>query len=279
MTEMTSPPVARRRFPKAYVAVWALLASLSLAYLALLMIEPDLVAKYIGTMGPMTAQSDTPPIDTAAEIKTLRESVDRVSSELADLKSEVSGQTERERDYGSRLAALEEASEAAKTAAATPAPTPDSKGAKVAADTKAAPEPKPAKKQGALAAEGAPVMVPGVTTVNVKHKSLETGSVEDKAPVAFGPAVVTPAAPVVGLKIATGPSVDALRLSWSLLQGREQSLASLEPRYITGTDASGLTYDLIVGPVASTDDAKRICRELVVKGTPCQIGEFGGNAL
>ena len=281
MTEMTSPPVARRRFPKVYIAGWALLASLSLAYLVLLYAEPELVASYLGTTGTETAQTGAATIDTAAELRTLRESVDRVASDLAGLKSEVSGQTERERDYGTRIAALEDANEAAKVAAAAPPPAPGAKGAKVA-DAKAAADAKSAKKQGTAPAEASPasVPVPGVTMLEPKRKALETGSVDDKAPVAFGPAVVTPAGPGFGLKIATGPSVDALRLSWSLLSGRySQSLASLEPRYVTGSDASGLTYDLVVGPVASTDDAKRICKELVLKGTPCQIGQFAGDAL
>jgi len=286
MTEMTSPPVARRRFPKAYVAVWALLATLSLAYLALLAAEPELVASYVGMSGTTTAQT-TPAVDTVAELRTLRDSIDRVAGDLTDLKSEVSKQADRDSGVAGRVAALEVAAENARIAAlpAAPATAPGAKGTKVAAaePTKAAPDAKaPAKKQGTVGAEAAApaVAAPPVTTTADVRRSLETGSVESKAPVAFGPAVVTPAGAPVGLKIATGPSVDSLRLSWSLLSGRhDQSLASLEPRYVTGSDASGLTYDLIVGPVASTADAKRICKELVLKGTPCQIGDFAGDAL
>ena len=113
-------------------------------------------------------------------------------------------------------------------------------------------------------------------------KALETGSVDGQCrAVAFGPARGHARRPSrLGLQIATGPSVDALRLSWSLLSGRhEQSLASLQPRYTTGSDASGLTYDLVVGPVASTADARRICKELGAQGHTVPDRQFAGDAL
>jgi hypothetical protein len=34
-----------------------------------------------------------------------------------------------------------------------------------------------------------------------------------------------------------------------------------------------------VGPVASAGEAKRLCKELTLKGTPCKVGDYTGNAF
>ena len=75
-------------------------------------------------------------------------------------------------------------------------------------------------------------------------------------------------------------SVDSLRLSWTLLKERHgNDFHALEPRYTTDMSGSEQTYDLIVGPVASVDDAKRLCQELAMKATPCKVSHFTGDAL
>jgi hypothetical protein len=321
MTEKTSPPAAKRRFPTPYVMIWALLASLSLAYLALLAMQPRLVAQYFGaspaTGIPRSNDGQLTITDAVADIASLREAVGQVQGDLDNLKAEVSEQAERERDVTARLAALEvnpgDPTRFADTAAAPAmARALADKGAERVSSKetpKAAIVPKtinqktptlvaqaasrseriaalsagsaalPAK---AAASGGAKKTIAAPAAAPEPEPTLETGSVAAGAPppVAFGPAVVTPAGKALGLRIATGPSVDSLRLSWSLLSGRhEENLAALEPRYITGSDASGLTYELIVGPIGSAADAKRICKELTQKGTSCQLGDFVGDAL
>ena len=101
------------------------------------------------------------------------------------------------------------------------------------------------------------------------------------APVAFGPAVVTrkAAEPAVGVRLSSGPSVDALRLSWSLMSERYGSeLGGLEPRYIAGGN-SAAPYALIAGPVGDKTQAKALCQSLQQKGIPCSVDDYKGNAL
>lgn len=123
---------------------------------------------------------------------------------------------------------------------------------------------------------------PSTVPVPAKRPKLETASVERKpAPaIDFGPAVVTSAARPIGVRIATGPSVDSLRLSWSALSDRHgSSLRSLKPRYMTGIGATGLTYDLVAGPLATEQEANLLCQRLAASGVRCTIGEYTGNAL
>ena len=84
----------------------------------------------------------------------------------------------------------------------------------------------------------------------------------------------------VGIYIGSGPSVDSLRLSWSLLSDRNaESLKALEPRYTTGIDANGLNYGLVAGPLRSVADAQKLCKDLAAKAVTCRVGDFTGEAL
>lgn len=105
------------------------------------------------------------------------------------------------------------------------------------------------------------------------------------APVAFGPATIVrdapPSPPAVqaGVRLSSGPSVDALRLSWSLMSERYGvELAGLEPRYVSGGNAAS-PYALIAGPVADKEQAKSLCANLQQKGIPCSVDDYKGNAL
>jgi hypothetical protein len=108
---------------------------------------------------------------------------------------------------------------------------------------------------------------------------------ETAALTSFGPAVVkpTPAAPEpIGLKISSSTSLDALRLSWSLLADRHAAqLGKMEARYATRMpeDSGDPSFDLIAGPVKSPAEAKRLCKALAAKSIPCEIGTFVGPTL
>jgi len=225
-------------------------------------------------------------------VHTLRETIDLFRNELIELRAQVSGQTDAARDLATRMAALEAADQAdpqriaakdanAKTAAA------QAKGAKTKAEpaqtAAATPAQKAAEKEAAKKA-----------AANKAAPGLETGSVAQPAAgaITFGPPTVTttiavppsqtapPAKPLIGVQIATGPSVDSLRLSWTLLNERHgDTLRALEPRYTTDASGAEQTYDLVVGPVASVDEARRLCQELALKATPCSVGRFTGDAL
>lgn len=143
------------------------------------------------------------------------------------------------------------------------------------------------------------IPVPGVITDNVPAAGtnpIETGSVSapqvvaktkpvpvkaaaQAAPVAFGAPLVTKAAAPIGVRLTAGPSVDALRLSWSLMTERHGAeLSQLEPRYVVGSTPSA-PFALIAGPLPSNEQAKSLCASLARKGIPCSVDTFIGNAL
>jgi hypothetical protein len=283
MAEKTNPvpvgaPAPKSRFFTPYVLIWAALASGSLLYLALLATQPALVANFLGA-GPPTQTADAAEekramAEAVAEVRLLRETVDRFRDDLQELKAEVSNQSERGGDLTARVSGLEAAATAAAAAAAEPQ--------KTAADKRAAAA-KPLKTADAAPAKATPAAA----------KKIETGSVAgSEVAVSFGPAIVTPATKTaakaasptlskqVGLQIASGPSVDSLRLSWTLLSERHgPSLRALQPRYTVGSDGTGTTYDLVVGPINSTAEATRLCQELSAMATPCAISAYTGDVL
>lgn len=282
MAEKTNPiamgaPQPKRRHFTPYVLIWAMLAGVSLVYLVLLATQPTLVARLLGA-GPeiRTAQAsehERAMMEAVAEVRSLRETVDRFRDDLMVLKSEVSDQAEKSGEITARLTALEAA------AAADPQ--------KVAAEKAAE------KRSAAKAPKADPAAQPQATAAaaNKAQSKLETGSVAasaSKTPLTFGPAVVTPAkatAPAapgkaLGVQIASGDSVDSLRLSWTLMLERHgDSLRSLQPRYTVGSDGANKTYDLVVGPLNSAAEANRLCRELAAQATPCSISVYSGDVL
>ena len=98
-------------------------------------------------------------------------------------------------------------------------------------------------------------------------------------PITFGAPVVTRPSSQVGVRLTAGPSVDALRLSWSLMSERYgPELGGLQPRYVQGNTPAG-PYALVAGPLSSDSDAQRVCGALIAKGIPCSVDAFVGNAL
>ena len=90
--------------------------------------------------------------------------------------------------------------------------------------------------------------------------------------------------PQAAVQLGTGPSVDSLRLNWTLLSQRHQGvLQKLQPRYTargdSGNGSAGAAYDLIAGPVSTSAEAQRICDALRAQNVSCKVGAFGGNAL
>jgi hypothetical protein len=253
---------------------------ISLLYLILLVTQPTLVADLLGSGSHNTELEATRKAvnENVAEVRSLRETIDVFRSELVEMRAQISGQTDATRDLASRMATLEaNVAEQQKVAALDPQVVK----AKEAAAKKAAKE--------AAAKEAAAKKAAQAEATKKADGALETGSVAQPATgnaITFGPATVTtttmtpPAGNLIGVQIATGPSVDSLRLSWTLLNERHgDSFRALEPRYTTDMSGSEQTYDLVVGPVASVDDAKRLCQELALKATPCTVSRFTGDSL
>lgn len=269
----SSPHTPSRRFTR-YSLIWAGAALVSLLYLVLLATQPAFVAGLLGAAETETAEADATQkaIDaTVAEVRTLRDTIDVFRNELIEIRAQVSNQSDVTRELVSRVATLE-AEPAEQKVSANDAET---KAQETAAAKKAAKEAAAKKEVAAKKAQG--------------KREIETGSVAQPgtgAAITFGPPVVTPAATPpassgqIGVQIATGPSVDSLRLSWTLLNERHgTTLRALEPRYTTDMSGSERSYDLIVGPVASIDEARRLCQELALKATPCTVSRFTGDAL
>lgn len=137
------------------------------------------------------------------------------------------------------------------------------------------PQPAPVTAPGAPAEAQPPPPItaaqlgPAVKILNqaaARPAEIVTGSIGDRT-----------AAPQVGVLLAIGPSIDALRLSWALLQDKHRTtLKSLEPR-VTGGDSEA--YTLIAGPIASQSDAQKICAALKSRGVTCRPAAFEGSAL
>lgn len=107
-------------------------------------------------------------------------------------------------------------------------------------------------------------------------------------PIDFGPAVVTETKaaadepPALAILLATGSSVESLRLTWNLLQERHGSaLVNLSPRYIMepNPQAPERKFALLAGPVVSATDIARVCSVLVNEGMSCHTRPFGGNSM
>lgn len=269
----SSPHVTPSRRLTKYSLIWAMAAFASLLYLVLLATQPETVAGFLGA-GSKTAENEATQKmigETTAEVHALRDTIDLFRNELIEIRAQVTSQSDSAREIANRVATLEtQQAEAQKVAALDPQ-----------AKAKEAVTAKKAAKEAATKEAAAKKAKP----------EIETGSVAQPAAgaITFGPPTVTHAAvpaagadmgSQIGVQIATGPSVDSLRLSWTLLKERHGTgLSGLEPRYTTDMSGSEQTYDLIVGPVASADEARKLCQELAMKATPCALSRFTGDAL
>jgi hypothetical protein len=293
-------PVRRTELPSAYVALYAIIAAGALGFLALDMTRPDIVGNALASLGIGEQAAGGVEARVVADLKGealgLRQNVGQLQIDVAKLRNDMQASEEHGAALAGRVAALEKAAETAATAtapvaAAEPAPVaPPRKtaAAKAAEARRAALAAAAAAKGAALPPAAAAEAVSGAAPVApallnrgaAAASSIETGSLgASAAPVSFGPAVVTPAAKPLAVMIGSGASLDALRLSWSLLTDRNKdTLANLEARYVQSGEGD-VGYGLLAGPIKSQADAKRICKALEARGTGCRISDFGGNAL
>jgi hypothetical protein len=239
-----------------------------------------------------------------AQLKAMQMRVAGLQKELEDIKSGGAGAPQTA-NAGPSAATAPDRPEAkmpmVEIVNATPVPlTNPSAGPAAAAPALVADVPLPARRPdlpdlrqtvGALESSGietgslsAPATAEAVkAAAAAKAKAVATPAQPPAAPIAFGPATITrdPAtdAAQVGVRLSSGPSVDALRLSWSLMSERYSAeLGALEPRYISGGNAAS-PFALIAGPVADKAQAKSLCASLQQKGIPCSIDDYKGNAL
>jgi hypothetical protein len=99
--------------------------------------------------------------------------------------------------------------------------------------------------------------------------------------ISFGEPVVTPSkAATYGVQLAAGPSLDALRQSWSvLLERHTTALGPLQPHVVAPrADGTG-SYRLVAGPLPSKADADKLCAKLGVGRQGCFATPFVGQPL
>ena len=262
-----------------YTATWAGLGAVSALYLGIV------------------AWQQTQGVESA--LVPVTETLERLANDIADLKHATAAIDTRERATTSRVAAAEQrldglaqvasnappagtgsswpaqtsvqdqrATNRLNLAAAGPAPTPGL-AAQQAAPALKAPDPAPAAKV-AVAAKPKPAVAAALVpaTIAPATNPVRTGSVTT------APATALPQ----GVLIASGPSLESVRLSWSVLNQKHGAvLGSLEPRVVPAGDGSA--FNLIAGPFASDADAQAVCASLKAQGVGCKAAVFTGAAL
>lgn len=237
---------ARRRTFTPYVMLYLLAAGVASAYLVFLGMRPDLVAMWSSKPDETRAalaETQRHVERALADIDPLKQGVGEVKGEVAGVKAGLEEAAMRDRILLEKVEALERAT-AEKVAAAQAA----------AAKKQAAAKAEPAKQSAA--------------------NTIETGSIEEKK--AAAPAKP----PQVGVLLATGPSVDSLRLSWTILNDRAaDTVRALHPRYVVSGKDSERTYGLVAGPLETIADAKAVCKTMTERGMACEVSQYRGNAF
>ena len=275
------------RFIRAYLLTWGLLAAGGLTYVASLAWQPQLFAP----SQPQTTEPDR-GIQAAnkalAEVGTVRGVVIEMQRDLGRLRATVDQREAEERAAQARLAALEErvttiappALPAAQPAASPPA----SKQRTTAERRQKAAEPARTSTRiisvpEALKEEPAPVTKAEIETPKIETPKIETGSIVAQPTITFGEPEVTPARQAFAVQLAAGPSLESLRLSWSMLRDRHGgALASLQPRFVPPR-AEGGPYRLLAGPLPSKADADKVCADLGVGRQGCFSTGYVGEPL
>lgn len=287
MSVLPTTGPARRRILTPYVMIWMAIASFALAYLALLGLKPHMfasTAKSAAEIDQKLAESRRDMERGLADLDPLRRTVGEVKMDVDNLKIAVQEASVRDQVLMDKVAALETgAVNAPKTAEPAQPAT-----AAVAAPPTTIPPP-PKKKAGAPSGPSSNFAPPvgsaeelrartlqkNAKVINQGSDGIETGSIKRAATVA-------PAAKPqpVGVILARAPTIDTLRLNWSILTDRHaDTMSNLHPRYVVNGKGSDRTYGLVVGPVASTAEAKSLCKVMESRGMPCEVGAYRGNAL
>ena len=289
MSKYPIEKTAKRNSPfTAYSVAWSLLGTAGLTYLGIAFFAPDWLSP-ITPSNQLAEQHRTEVNDAlakmAADIGGVRATIGKLQLDLTSTKTEVAKQGQASKSMSGDLSALTDEVQRMKS------------NDKVAAN---------GKSDGDQVADGSDAVSVAPKVINGKASPpspIVTGSV-DKADkpagkasaqaagvkqakadtkkdsvIDFGPAEVKPAGKPIGITIASGSSVDGLKLSWSLLEDNHPALKNLKPLVSDRGDATNPNFGLVAGPVKSKAEAKKICKELSAAAVPCSIGNYEGSAL
>lgn len=247
---------ARRRTFTPYVLLYLLAAAMATAYLVFLGVRPDLVAMWRAKPDDTQVaiiETQRSVERALADIDPLKHGLGEVKTDVAGVKVSLQEAMERDRLLLEKVETLERA-------------------ATQATDKVAAAPAQPAAKKQAVAK--AAVATPATAAAPKSATAIETGSIEHKK------AAAPPKPAPVGVLLATGPSLDALRLSWTILNDRHAAtVKSLQPRYVVSGKAEERTYGLVAGPLETVADAKAVCKTMTENGIACEVSQYRGNAF
>jgi hypothetical protein len=295
MAEHVAHHPRSERFIKAYLFVWGLLAAGGLTYLGSLVWQPEWLSPPPRRLHIAEPESD-PALRLAnraiAEVREVRRSVGDVERKLGEIRDTLDRSVTDGKVVQTRLSALEgRASEVAPPTSQTAAATPASTALKPKAAERGPHKVVAAPKSGEPAGEGTSatrVMAAVMAVPDQAEKpaaetapGIETGSIA-QVPITFGEPVVTrsnPNNPNFAVQLGAGRSLDALKLSWSLLLDQHgDSLSPLQPRVIVPRTEGG-SYRLVAGPFESRAEAERICAAMSLSRNKCFATTFAGEPL
>lgn len=286
-----TPPA--RRYGASYVAMWAGLGLIS--------------AGYLGAVGLSRSG------DFDAVLAPVTQTLDQLAKDVADLKQTTASIDARERETAGRVKASESRLDTfAQMAANLPqaaAASPSAQGqrptnrAVLAETASTAPQPSLQSPPAAITAK-----VPGLAVVQAPQRQAANAQLPVVGPAGAAaelpplkpvppkPVVAIPAAipgttaqiqtgslspnpgRTAGLLVASGPSLDSIRLSWNVLsQTHGQVLGKLDPRIVPAGDGSA--FQLIAGPFANDAEALKTCAALKARGVGCRAAEYTGAPL
>jgi hypothetical protein len=250
MSALPSIGPTRRRTFTLNVLMFMGLGALALAYLIFVGVRPDLVAAWRDkpNEAEMAIAETKRTVERAlADLDPIKQGVGEMKMDVENMKTGMQEAMERDRVLLTKVETLERAVQATEKVAAAPA----------------AP-----KKTPAAPAAAKP------TAAAATSKTIETGSIEP--PKAAAPAKPAP----VGVLLATGPSLDSLRLSWQILNDRHgAAMKTLQPRYVVSGKPDERTYGLVAGPLETVADAKSVCKTMTDNGIACEVSQYRGNAF
>jgi SPOR domain len=293
MAEHVAHPPRSERFIKAYLFVWGLLAAGGLTYLATLVWQPDWLSPPPRRPQITTEAEPDSALRLAsraiAEVRDVRRSVGDVQRSLGEIRDTLDRSVSEDKVVQTRLSALEgRVSDMSQPAAAPVATAPA-----VAGKGKTAERPQPGK--SAAAAKTAEKTEPGAGATRVMSAvmsvpdqaekpapeaapPIETGSIAP-ATITFGEPVVTRSGTNFAVQLGAGRSMEALKLSWSLLLDQHgDALSPLQPRVIAPRSEGG-SYRLVVGPFDSRADAEKVCAAMALSRNKCFSTVFMGEPL
>ena len=279
-------------FSSFYIAFWCVAGVAGLAYVAAMAINPlatQHTAAVTTDLDQKVAEAKETSSRNSSDLSVVRKDVAALRTDIEAVRTQTATREDRERQMLARLTAVEEriAVSPARTVE-PPAVAPASQATPKAVDPKL--DPRRLKQRvselttgtvpAAPEAPVAPVLPPNPA---LPQQPVLAPTITAEPPLALTPPAPKPPVAAVkpqtyAVRLASGTSLDELRLSWNAINesGRDV-LGPLQPRY--QKVAGQAPYQLIAGPFKSEAEAGQACLSLAQKGLACAPTTFKGQGL